>query len=320
MSALARAWERWERFWFEPMQTSTLAIVRIGFGVVALAWTLSFLPQLHYFFSHRGVLPEQPAFGVATGGGEWGLLEIFPGNAALIAVFLSLVLGCICLTLGYHTRLAALVVFVGILALERRNPFVFNSGDALLRVTAFYLMLASAGASLSLDRLRRDRDHFWDFPARAPWALRLIQVQVSVIYVSTVWAKARGVTWNDGTATSYAFRVEDLSRFPVPHFAYDSLLVVNLLTYGTLAVELGVGILVWNRVLRPWILGLGILLHLSIDYTLRVGFFSYAILVLYLAFLPPELVSARVIALRDRLSRSRLGARIGARTSPAAGG
>jgi hypothetical protein len=33
---------------------------------------------------------------------------------------------------------------------------VFNSGDGLLRVIAFYMMLAPSGASLSLDRRRRE--------------------------------------------------------------------------------------------------------------------------------------------------------------------
>ncbi len=33
-------------------------------------------------------------------------------------------------------------------------------------------------------------------------------------------------------------------------------------------------------------------MHLGIDLTLRVGFFSYALFVLYIAFLPPEAVSA----------------------------
>ena len=57
--------------------------------------------------------------------------------------------------MGQWTRLAAVVVFVGIVSLERRNPFVFNSGDGLLKVIAFYMMLAPSGASLSLDRWRR---------------------------------------------------------------------------------------------------------------------------------------------------------------------
>ena len=41
-------------------------------------------------------------------------------------------------------------------------------------------------------------------------------------------------------------------------FVTDTVLIANVLTYGTLAVELALGILVWNRVLRPWVLLLGV--------------------------------------------------------------
>lgn len=73
---------------------------------------------------------------------------------------------------------------------------------------AFYLVLAPSGAALSVDRWRRAKDRFWEFPQRAPWALRLIQVQISVVYLSTVWSKVQGTTWNDGTAVSYALRMD----------------------------------------------------------------------------------------------------------------
>jgi hypothetical protein len=128
-------------------------------------------------------------------------------------------------------------------------------------------------------------------------------VQVSILYIAAVWAKVRGTTWNDGTAVSYAFRIEDVSRFPVPSFVTDSLVISNLLTFGTLAVELSIGILVWNRVLRPWVLLLGVGLHLGIDYAVRVGFFSYAVLAAYVAFVPPDVARSLILGGRDRLSR-----------------
>jgi hypothetical protein len=96
--------------------------------------------------------------------------------------------------------------------------------------------------------------------------------------------------------------MEDLERFPVPGFVTDTVLISNFLTYGTLAVELALGILVWNRVLRPWVLLLGIGLHLGIDYTTRVGFFSWAVLVAYVAFIPPERARAFIFGARDRLT------------------
>jgi hypothetical protein len=43
-------------------------------------------------------------------------------------------------------------------------------------------------------------------------------------------------------------------------------------------------------------------LHLGIDYAVRVGFFSYAVLVAYIAFIPPESARSFILATRDRLT------------------
>jgi hypothetical protein len=62
----------------------------------------------------------------------------------------------------------------------------------------------------------------------------------------------------------------------------------NVLTWGTLGAEIALGVLVWNRRWRPWVLACGVALHLSISVALEVGFFSASMFVLYLAFIPPE--------------------------------
>ena len=100
---------------------------------------------------------------------------------------------------------------------EHRAPSIWNSGDGLLRILYFFLMLAPAGASLSVDRWRRARDRFWEFPARAPWALRLVQIQVSVVYLSCgVVQVARTRLADTARRSSYAARMEDFDRFPLP--------------------------------------------------------------------------------------------------------
>ena len=287
----------WHRFWFRPEPTSTLALVRIAFGLVVLAWTVALLPDLFAWFGADGILPRQPE-GVS---GAWGPLGPAASDGVLVAALVVLLISSACLVAGYRTRAAAVLVFLGLLAFQRRDPWVFDSGDGLLRVIALYLALSPAGAAFSLDRARRARDRFWELPARAPWALRLMQVQLSVVYLATAWTKMRGTAWNDGTAVSYALRVGDLERFPVPHFVTDSVAIANLMTYGTLAIEIAIGVLVWNRRARPWVLGLGVALHLGIDYSMRVGFFTGAMFVLYIAFVPPETASRAVLAVRDRV-------------------
>lgn len=275
--------DQWNRFWFAPVPTSTLALLRIAFGFAALAWAVSVAPDSLNFYGSEGVLPdpELPA-------GQFGLFNAFDSDWVVVAGVAALIVASLATMLGYHARLATVVVFVVMLSLRRRNPVVDNSGDNLLRIIGLFLMLAPSGVGLSVDRWRRARNRFWEFPARAPWAVRLIQVQVSVVYLFSVWAKARSDDWLDGTAVFDTLRVGDITRFAIPYGWTDSLLIANLLTYATLAIELALAVLIWNRRARPWVIASGIVLHLFIEATVLVGFFGTAILVSYVSFIPED--------------------------------
>ena len=47
---------------------------------------------------------------------------------------------------------------------------ISNSGDGLVRNLAFFCVLSPSGEALSLDRLLKTREHFWEFP-RVPRGL-----------------------------------------------------------------------------------------------------------------------------------------------------
>ena len=293
----------WNRFWFEPVSTAPLAVFRIAFGLIMVFWSLSLLPELTPFFTKGGILPKQPHY-AGDAKSAWGLLGIFPNKTAVVLLWALLLVASVCLVLGLFSQLAAAVVFVAVLSFERRTPFVFNSGDVLVRVLAFYLIFAPSSAALSVGRALRNRKDFLDLPTRPAWPMRLLQIQFSIVYLVAVWTKVRGITWNNGTAVSYAMRISDLERFPVPAFITHSLLITNLLTYGTLAIELSLAILVWNRTLRPWVLLAGLSLHIGIDYAVRVGFFGLAIVSMYLLWVPPERIEGVLLALRRLFSRT----------------
>ena len=297
---LSAAVNAWNHFFFESVSTTTLAVFRIAFGLILFFWTLSLLPELSPFFTKGGIFPQQPHY---TGGG-WGLLGSFTSNTAVWILWAALLVASIAIVLGLFSQLAAVVATVALVSFERRNPYVFNSGDGLIRLLAFYLIFAPASASLSVRSLLRKSGDFWTFPARPVWPVRLMQIQFSAVYLFAVWDKTRGTTWNNGTAVSIALRITDINRFPVPHFITHSLLISNLLSFGTLVIELSLAILVWNRKLRPWVLLAGLSLHLGIEYSVRVGFFGLAITSMYLLWVPPERMEAVLLALRRRLSRT----------------
>jgi hypothetical protein len=276
--------EAWRTFWFRPEPAYTLGLIRIVFGALTVAWTLSLLPDLDDLFGEHGVAPHQPAVAY-----QWGVFEIWTSDRALLIGWTVLLVAAIALTVGWHSRLAALAVLLLTLSFEFRDPSVFNSGDNLIRIEALFVAVSPCGAALSLDR-RRATGSFWSAQIRAPWVVRLMQIQLSLIYLTTVRIKMSGQAWPNGTAVSYALRLQDMLIIPTPHWFTTNALLMNAATWGTLAVELSIGILVWNRRLRPWVLATGVLMHSTILITIGVGFFVPAMFVLYLAFIPPDTV------------------------------
>jgi hypothetical protein len=289
---------RWQHFWYEPEATSSLELFRIAFGLLAFMWTATLLPNLFTFYGQDGILPQ-----ITHGtNGEWGVL-VSNNPVLVVTVFVATLVAALAVAVGFHTRIAAIVLWVGIVSLEHRNIPVTNSGDGVVRSLAFLLVLTPAGTALSLDRLRAAPGRFWEFPARAPWALRLIQIQISIGYLFAATGKFATDQWRDGTAVAYALRIDDVHRLATPAFITQSTTVTSLLTYGTLLIELSLAVLIWNRRLRPWMLLLGVALHLGIDSSIMVGFFSYAMLASYLCFIPPETANRYILATRDAVAQ-----------------
>jgi hypothetical protein len=288
---LSRAWTGWSRWVFDPIDTASMAALRVAVGLLTVAWTLSMLPDAHTFLSRSGVQRGLPHYD----SGAWSV-QLGPPYIVLAVLLLA----GVGLALGWRTRIVSVVVAVLLLAVQRRDPWVLNSGDLLLRELAFFVMLMPAGETWSLDARRRARRGLPE-RRRAPWALRLVQLQVSALYLFSVWAKVRGVDWNDGTAVGIALQLEDLQRFTLPAALSTSLLVSAVLTYSSLAVEASLAFGLWLPRLRYWVMAAGVGLHLGIEASLLIGFFSLAVISSYLAFVPPEhlrALVARVQALR----------------------
>jgi Vitamin K-dependent gamma-carboxylase len=285
--------DRWRTFWFAPEPIYTLGLVRIALGAVVVMWTLAWLPELRSMFGAQSVQPQHTHWDY-----QWGVFDISSSDTAVLIGWVVLLLAAIALTAGWHSRLAAVVVFVMIQSFMQLDRWVMNGGDALISVEAMFLALASCGAALSLDQRRRTGS-FWSAQTRAPWVLRLLQVQMSLIYLVNVQAKLSGDPWLNGSAASYAWRAWPL--FETPHWLASNALLTNAASWGTILIELALAVLVWNRRLRPWVLAAGVALHLAIMITMSIGFHSLAIFVLYLAFVPWQTVQR----LPDKLRRKR---------------
>jgi hypothetical protein len=280
--------DAWRAFWFTPQPAYTLGLVRMAFGVVVVAWTLAALPDLFQVFGKDGAAPKNVSLEY-----QWSVFEVWTGDKALLIGWVVLLVSAIAMTVGWHTRLAAVLVFVLLTSVHRRGALIYNAGDSVIAIIALVLALSCCGAALSLDQRRRTGS-FWSAQTLAPWPVRLLQVQMSLIYLVSVQAKLYGGRdWADGSAASYSWRTDGKwALLEVPEWLSDSAILVNVASWGTLLIELAIAVLVWNKRCRFWVLAAGVVLHLILMATMNVGFFSLAMFVLYLAFIPPDTVGA----------------------------
>jgi hypothetical protein len=157
-----------------------------------------------------------------------------------------------------------------------------------LRIAGFFLIFAPAGAALSLDRLIRVRRGLEgpEIKPRAPWAQRMIQIELSLLYLTSFWWKMKGHTWLNGTALYYVTHLHSIARFPLPRWI-QSAAVLKIGSWFTLALEFSLGVLIWFRRFRYPVLLLGLLFHLSIEYALNLPMFSWDVLTAYILFVDP---------------------------------
>jgi hypothetical protein len=288
-----------DTFLFDPESPSPIVLVRIAWGLVAAIWAVTLLPDVDPFLTDGALRYDRP-----RGAGSWNPLDWTGWHGAPMAVCILLIVAGLCTCIGVRTRLSTAVAALSMLALQRTNPTVFNSGDLVLRQIGIFVALAPAGLVMSVDSMRnrrKDPRAAVEPPRRAPWALRVLQLDLAVGYALTAWAKLRGATWHDGTALVRALRIEDIQRFRVPEWLLQQDLLLNALTWGTLAFEASFAVLVWKRRWRPWVLWIGVAFHLAIDLCFDVGFFSWAMLIGYLAFVPPEVADQVIARMRSRL-------------------
>jgi hypothetical protein len=267
------AFRRWA---FDPVDTAPMAALRIACGLLVLGWTVSLLPDVQAFLADDGLTAR-----AVTGSRGWWTLDLVSPYAAVAL----LALAAAALALGWHTRVAAVVVAVLLVTVQRRDVYVLNSGDLLLREMAIYVALMPAGEVWSLDARRRGRSS-----PRAPWGLRMLQVQVSMLYLFSVVAKLHGDSWQDGTAVGRAVQLADLQRFVIPQGLATNITMSALMTYGTLIVEGSLVFGLWLPRFRWVAMAAGVSIHLGIEATLLIGWFSLAVISCYLAFVPAELL------------------------------
>ncbi len=278
----------WDKFFFAPQSPTPIALFRVLYGVcVSVTLLLLRADWLDWYGVHAWV--SRATMKTLEPGIRLDLFALLPQDNRWIVAFFCIFLGfAVLLTIGLWTRISSVVVFLCLVSIEQRNPFIAHGGDTFLRVAGFFLIFAPAGATLSLDRLicAHKKGRRLEVVPRAPWAQRMIQLELALIYFMSFCWKMKGHAWLNGTALYYATHLHEIQRFPLPAWTQNSV-VLKLGSWSTLIVEFSLGVLIWFKRFRYPLLLLGLLFHFSLEYAFNLPMFQWDVLTAYVLFIDP---------------------------------
>ncbi|HLX46627.1 MAG TPA: HTTM domain-containing protein [Bryobacteraceae bacterium] len=286
LSSLIQAWNT---FFFEPQSPVPIAVFRILYGVLVMATLVLLRPDwLNWFGTHAWV--SLPTMHHVEPGTRINLFALFPQSDAWVeTIFWVALASAMFLATGLFTRVRSVIVFLCLTSIDQRNLFLTHGGDTFLRVTGFFLIFAPAGAAISVDRflrIRRGKEDAAIIVPQSPWAQRMIQIEVSLLYVTAFFSKAQGIPWVGGTALYYVYHLDELRRFPVPAWLLHPAMV-KLATWSALTLELFLGTLIWIVEFRYYVMALGLFMHLSLEYSLNIPMFQWDVMSAYVLFIDP---------------------------------
>lgn len=281
------------RLFVAPRTAWPLAFARIVIGVAILGWATSM------WFDVADLLGENAIVGPQFTNtlNRWIALDTETSVRMALAALVAASIGII---VGWRPTIWLGVAFVLLVAVQRRNGLIVNSGDVILRDITLLLAFTPTGAALSVDRVRKHgRGALFTSAQVAPWGMRLVQLQMMVVYIFAFWSKS-GAQWRDGTAVSTALRLTDLQRIGEFDLLVANVYIVAFLTWSTLILELALGTLLWVKPLRPTLIVCGVILHLMIGSLMLVGFFGLAMIAGLMTFLDADRLEVRFARRAER--------------------
>lgn len=279
---------------------ATIGLLRILTGLLALVNFSMIAVDFDAWFTERGHVPWSTAERWLGDDLRLSLLNGVADVRVTAAVYALTLLAALATMVGFQSRIASILLALGTVSLHIRNPIILHGGDTMLRMLTIYVAVAPSGAALSIDRrLALRKGAPVTLALVSLWPQRLVQIQVAIVYFTTVWHKWLGTTWRDGTATWYPSQLHEFDRFPVPDWLYQPPFL-QITTYGTLAVELALATLVFHSSLRKWVLLAGVILHLYIEYSMNIPLFAAVMISSYVSFYEGDEVSRWLERTRKR--------------------
>lgn len=270
----------WNRFWYQPATGIQLVWLRQIVAVFAFVWLYSFSTELTAMFGTDGWISPETIHQATTGG---NLTKAAPGFSHLFWISSSTGLwichvaglGVLaCTVFGYQLRITWPLSLLIVLSYVHRTAVLVGPFEAVLCMLMLYLCCAPT-QRLGFASFRAVRELLPN-ASEPTWVnnvcARLIQVHLCGFYLLIVTSKLGTTAWWSGMAPATLLldesrRLIDLEKLAASDYLMDAI------AHSWIAFELSFPVLVWNRMLRPLLIGVAAVIWiLSALVTGHVGY------------------------------------------------
>lgn len=268
------------RWFWGPSDRRAIVAFRTAVGVVVVATAVGWMVDGMELLDPGALAPVTPR------SGKVHLLGLHDGAWLRWCTVVPMAAAGIGLVVGKAVRAASVVAFITVYATQAANDLLRNGGDSLLLMWLLLLVVFAA-----LTEPSHLRGHLWGARSARPdlapvpaWPLRVVQVQMTVMYAVAGLSKVANPDWHRGRAVSIIAALDRSHRFPLPAVLADLNPLSRSLTIVVLLFEVALPVLLWTPFRRWAVLG-AVGLHVAFDYALKLHLITPIMLCGLVAFL-----------------------------------
>lgn len=274
------------------LDARSLGILRIGLGLISIYNLALFYPSIELFFGPLGVLPAWEHKPLAA----FSIHAISDNTTFIHLIFLVHLLFSAMLCAGYKTRLATIACWFLTVSLFNRAPQISFGGDEVMRALLLWGMFLPLGRRFSVDQVNNaGKPPLGD--RVVSWAGAALIIQIIIIYLVNGFGK-NDPAWNTDFTALYYFFNDTVAKAPAKFLLNfpDMLMVLTGLAlylerFATLLL-----LLPNVAVFRTAAIVLFVVFHLCIDVTMKVGWFSWIMIIYWLGLIPSECWRGKIAA------------------------
>ena len=191
----------------------SLAVMRIGFGIILLLDIIVRCTDLEVHYSDAGMFPRSVIAGYYSRG-ETLSLHMASGSSLFAGLLFGVqAVAAAAMTVGWRTRQATIVSWLLLYSLHVRNPVVINGGDMFLLMAMLWACFLPLGRIWSVDS-RMAPTVTRPAAVACGFSSAGFVVQLAALYLFSVALKS-GHDWREGgTAIYYALSLDIFVKQP----------------------------------------------------------------------------------------------------------